>query len=152
MEFTFCNEISKSRIQMCASALDKEYADKQRLCFILTDYCHCHIIVSIDLSSQLKTAQLLLISPSAVWGQEFIQLDYSVIQIHTSSLLGSTQKQKDKWFGIVGIPPTWELFIAVNINLPWLPNTPFSMICQNSELYVFDYISVYKFAVDTRLT
>lgn len=53
---------------MCASALDKEYADKQRLCFILTDYCHCHIIVSIDLSSQLKTAQLLLISPSAVWG------------------------------------------------------------------------------------
>lgn len=81
-----------------------------------------------------------------------VQLDYSVIQVCTSSLFGNAEKQKVKWLGIFGILPTLERFVPININLPWLTDTLFLMIFQNSKLCGFDHLSVCKFAIDIRLT
>lgn len=64
----------------------------------------------------------------------------------------SAPNQKVKWLGMFDIPPSLELSVPININLPWLPDTPFPLIYQNSKLHVVDYISVCKFAIGIRLT
>lgn len=81
-----------------------------------------------------------------------VQLDYSVIQVCTSSFLGNGEKQKVIWLGIFGVPPTLERFVPININLLWLTDTLFLMICQNNKLCVFDHLSVCKFAINIRFT
>ena len=63
----FFRDLIEQKSNVCIIVGQRVHTHKQRPYFISTRNWRLSIIVSVDLSSQLKTAQIVLISPLAVW-------------------------------------------------------------------------------------